>query len=414
MGRSGRVARIRGRRGLVLLVLAIGAISGGGAAPDRAAARQNPPPEEVRALWVVRTSITSPAAIRQVIEFATRHGFNTLFVQVRGRGDAYYRSEIEPRAESLAGQPASFDPLAKVLRQARAATGRARLAVHAWINALYVWSSPAPPTARDHLVHRHPDWLMVDRRRGRARVGRDREIFVCPSHPAVRAHLVAIARDVARRYPVDGIQLDYIRYPSADHCHCAGCHERFAHWLAQQRSPRVRAASVARHPRHVLPNLYAAEWEQWRREQIGSLVREIRDAVRAARPEALLSACTVAWGRWPGDFRRTEAYARLAQDWFRWMREGLVDAVAPMTYHRDTEAFQRWVSAVRAAAPGFPVWFGIGAFLCSPESAAEKVAVVRGAGAPGWSLFSYGACTRDGKDDLYLQRMSRYTAMVAE
>ncbi len=77
-------------------------------------------PEQTRALWVTRTTLTSPEAIRQMVAEAQAGGFNTLLVQVRGRGDAYYSGTIEPRAPELAGKP-SFDPLASVLEHAHRA-----------------------------------------------------------------------------------------------------------------------------------------------------------------------------------------------------------------------------------------------------------------------------------------------------
>src|SRR5205807_1290821 len=69
------------------------------------------PPNEVRALWVVRNTLTSPETIHRMVESAATAGFNTLIVQVRGRGDAYYRSRWEPRAVELKDQPPDFDPL---------------------------------------------------------------------------------------------------------------------------------------------------------------------------------------------------------------------------------------------------------------------------------------------------------------
>jgi len=48
-------------------------------------------PNEIRALWVVRTTLTSPQKIRTMVSAAADNGFNTLIVQVRGRGDAYYK-----------------------------------------------------------------------------------------------------------------------------------------------------------------------------------------------------------------------------------------------------------------------------------------------------------------------------------
>ena len=64
--------------------------------------------EELRGMWVVRDSLTSPAAVHQVVVTAAKYHLNALFVQVRGRGDAWYNSPFEPRAEGLAGQADRF------------------------------------------------------------------------------------------------------------------------------------------------------------------------------------------------------------------------------------------------------------------------------------------------------------------
>src|SRR5579872_5569511 len=87
-------------------------------------------PAETRALWVLRSSLTSPASISTLVHTASQQGFNTLLVQVRGRGDAYFVSALEPRAGDLSHQPASFDPLATVLAEAH----QAGLRVHAWVS----------------------------------------------------------------------------------------------------------------------------------------------------------------------------------------------------------------------------------------------------------------------------------------
>src|SRR3972149_656709 len=71
------------------------------------------PAPELRGLWVVRTALTSPQAVDRTVEQAQEAGFNALFVQVRGRGDAFYRSALVPRSPLLQGQPAGFDPLAR-------------------------------------------------------------------------------------------------------------------------------------------------------------------------------------------------------------------------------------------------------------------------------------------------------------
>ena len=102
------------------------------------AQRLDPSPlAEVRALWVTRASLTTPAAIEGLVSSARASGFNTLVVQVRGRGDAYFASSLEPRADLLATQRADFDPLRHVIDRA----SEEGLRVHAWVNVNLVASA---------------------------------------------------------------------------------------------------------------------------------------------------------------------------------------------------------------------------------------------------------------------------------
>src|SRR5690349_4871995 len=123
---------------------------------------------EVRGLWVVRFTMTSEQQVRTMVANAADAGFNTLIVQVRGRGDAYYRSAIEPRAEGIVGPP-DFDPLQLTIEEAH----RRGMAVHAWVNTHLVWGPAELPRSTDHLVHAHPDWLAVPRTLARELYGMD-------------------------------------------------------------------------------------------------------------------------------------------------------------------------------------------------------------------------------------------------
>src|SRR5690242_10415363 len=113
---------------------------------------------DVRALWVVRTTMTSPDAIARMVDSASASGFNTLIVQVRGRGDAYYASGLDPRPALLSAD-AAFDPLQTTIDLAH----RRGLQVHAWVNVNLVASANELPASRTHVVYRHPEWLMVPR-----------------------------------------------------------------------------------------------------------------------------------------------------------------------------------------------------------------------------------------------------------
>src|SRR6266511_3755779 len=126
-------------------------------APEGRAAEVRVP--EVRALRVQRSSLTSPDRIAWLVRDARDTGFNTLLLQVRGRGDAYYTQALEPRPPTLSREPATFDPLAQTLTAAHAAG----LRVHAWINVNLIASVLMLPTDPGHVMRKHPEWLMVPR-----------------------------------------------------------------------------------------------------------------------------------------------------------------------------------------------------------------------------------------------------------
>ena len=91
---------------------------------------------DIRALWIVRDHMVTSESIDKVLQFAENNNYNHLFVQIRGRGDAYYTSKIVPRSHLL--QKSDFDPLAYILKITK---NKNNLKIHAWMNVYYLWSS---------------------------------------------------------------------------------------------------------------------------------------------------------------------------------------------------------------------------------------------------------------------------------
>ena len=308
-----------------------------------AAARPHSAPE-VRALWVTRTALTSPAAVAQLVDAAASGGFNTLVVQVRGRGDAYFRSSFEPRAAALAAHP-GFDPLADTLRHAR----RAGLQVHAWIAINLVASAAALPTARQHLVYRQPDWLMVPRplaaelmaidprspeylrrlaRWTSANAAGVEGLYMSPLHPWAATHVTRVITEIAANYAVDGVHLDYIRFPGTDFDYSRAALQQFKVAIrpALTAAERRRADAEDRRDPLSYPTLFPDRWLAFRQSRLTALVARIRATLTAIRPQAILSAAVV-----PDAARAAETRF---QDWRAWLDESLLDVVMPDGLHR--------------------------------------------------------------------------------
>jgi uncharacterized lipoprotein YddW (UPF0748 family) len=339
--------------------------------------------QEMRGVWVVRTALQSPAGVDAAIDEAHRAGANAVFVQVRGRGDAFYQSSLVVRSDLLAGQPATFDPLQRVIAQARTRG----LAVHAWFNVLLTanFGQRLPP---DHVIARHPEWVMQPQGAARrafavaptglpwlarqARTSGDVEgLYLTPSAPGVAQHLEAAVRELVRRYPVDGFHLDFIRYPSAEYDYSRAALEGFAR--------RLGVASAAP---WTLPARHPAAWDEHRRSVLSDLAARLTNAARSERPAILVSAAVV-----PDE---AQALNHRYQDWPDWGARSLLDAVCPMAYTADSRIFRQQVAQARArVGDRARVWAGVGAYRLDVPGIVEKVHLAREAGATGVILFSH-------------------------
>jgi uncharacterized lipoprotein YddW (UPF0748 family) len=359
-----------------------------------------PAENETRAMWVLRTSLASPASIASLVTSARAHGFNTLFVQVRGRGDAYYRGGLEPVASDLARQPATFDPLATVIKAAHAQGIR----VHAWVNLNLVSSAVDLPAARGHIVYRHPEWLRVPRdvaqelargatdspayvgnlaRWTRGQLADVEGLYVSPIVPGAAAHTEMVVRDIARRYAVDGVHFDYARFPT----------DRFDYSRTAIREFRTSiSASLPDERRRALdaeatvdlfayPDALPEEWRRFRVARMTALMRRLGAAVKSERAGAIVSVAAAPDQR--------DALTRKLQDWGAWVNDGLVDALCPMAYTQEPARFAEQIAGARQAAGDRPVWAGIGAYRLSPAQTIENIQTARKLGAAGVILFSY-------------------------
>lgn len=373
---------------------------------DSIAARQAAVPPVLfapRALWIVRHDLADPMNLVDTIHWADSSGFTDLFLQVRGRADAYYRSAIVPRADELAserlaseqlarGGDLDRDPLAEAIALARARG----LRVHAWINVFLAWSAPVPPRSPDHLVNRHPDWFVwIVPRRGRIprstlefdRSELDaRELeghFLAPWHPEVGAHLEAVVRELVSSYPLDGLHLDYPRLPK----------------MVKSFDPLSRTAFRAvsgvdplelhyrRDRRGGEAEQLAALWQRWNEDQVTDVVARLARAAREIRPGITISAAV-----YP---RPAQARSERGQAWDEWLDSGLIDIAVPMCYAPQTSVVRADLEVARAVTRG-RLWAGLALYNKPLAQALAGARIAADLGYEGLALFSHGAAREAG------------------
>jgi uncharacterized lipoprotein YddW (UPF0748 family) len=336
-----------------------------------------------------------PEKIPVLLEDARRLGVTDLFVQVYRGGRAWFDSKLaDPKPYWQSTEAAGEDVLARLIAAAHAEG----LRVHAWVNVLNLARNRQAPLVQELgrdavLVDQagrslldYPDFDVPQPDRAHVRLGTP-GVWIDPAAPGVAARLAETFVELVARYPeLDGLHLDYIRYPGVlpfapgsrfgvglDMGHGEKTRTRF----------RQETGLEPPSPPHRLGN--ANRWDAWRRDQVTELVRRIGDAARGARPGLALSAAV--WSH------ADRAYLSVGQDWRGWLDEGLIDFAVPMAYTLDPKVFRYQADAFAHSAQGDRTWLGIGVWLFSkrPEGAVDQLRTARELGAAGDVLFSWDA-----------------------
>lgn len=293
----------------------------------------------VRAIWVTRGDFRTADDITRIMEDCRQGGFNVVVFQVRGNGTVFYPSKIEPWAEQFNFSSPGFDPLESACREAH----KRGLELHAWVNVMPAWRGTRPPASPEQLYNRHPDWFWYDQRGNRQPLN-SFYVSLNPCLPEVRGYIVDVFHELVANYPVDGLHMDYIRFPNEPPAIPQGSDIDY---------PRdAKTLALYKQATGLTPDADRAAWNKWRTDQVTALVVDIRSNMRRTRPLAALSASVGA---------EYEGSLRHFRDDRRWVKEKLIDAAFPMNYKADLASFDSGLSGwlpLRSAVTVVPgLWF---------------------------------------------------------
>jgi uncharacterized lipoprotein YddW (UPF0748 family) len=280
--------------------------------------------EPMRAVWVTRMDYKTPDDIRTIMDNCKSAGFNAVLFQVRGNGTVSYPSKIEPWAEQFDFKNPGYDPLATAITEARAR----HMQLHAWVNVMPGWRGPNEPSDPKQLYLTHPEWFWYDaegKRQPLNHVVGDKHrgwyASVNPCLPEVRDYLVGVFRELVSNYDVDGLHLDYIRFPN----------ESVVPGEKIPDYPRdARTLALYKKATGKTPDDDPAAWNKWREDQVTTLVGQIHKMIRKKKPHAVLTSSV-------GCVR--ENGLKHFQDAQTWLEKGYVDGVFLMDYTPDVTKF---------------------------------------------------------------------------
>ncbi len=298
---------------------------------------------EIRAAWITTiggldwptVKATSAYGIKRQkeelckqLDMLKEANFNTVLFQTRLRGDVIYPSIYETFAESLAGKTGrnpGYDPLKFAIEECH----KRGMEIHAWMVCI--------PAGNDRQVKLLGKQSVVKKKPTMC-IHFKRAWYLDPGNPETAKYLAAIAKEITMNYDIDGIHLDYIRYPENA--------ENFPDGKTFRKYGKGKTIS------------------QWRRDNITSIVREIYNDVKLIKPWVKVSSSPV--GKYDDTRRYSSkgwnAYNAVYQDAKLWLKTGIHDAIFPMMYFRDNHFYpfaldweenKHW----RFVVPGLGIYF---------------------------------------------------------
>ena len=287
------------------------------------------PDAEVRGVWIATVgNINFPSKkglsaeklkeeLDDIVKTSSENNINTIFFQVRPCADALYRSELFPQSEFVSGKQGKspdggFDCLEYLVNEAK----KQKINVHAWVNPLRVTygSSSNPKTdvnalSEDNPARKNPDWTIPYA---------DGKLYFDAGNPAVREYIAQGVAEIVKNYAVDGVVFDdyFYPYPVTENGKTAEFED---------------GVSFAKHGA-------GRQKDDWRRENVNSLVRDCYNAVKSVRNTCLFGISP--FGIWQNDdgknggsdTRGFEAFKSLYCDALAWAEGGYVDYIAPQLY----------------------------------------------------------------------------------
>lgn len=318
---------------------------------------------EERAVWVEQAQDLQLAGkfsredVEKIVEECAQLGATKILWLLKARvadtaSVLWYGSKVgdaHPAAESYDG----LDDLVELAR----ARG---IEVHAYFSVF----PEGDPNAKDlaagqAVLAQHPEWAVVD-------VNGKPTTFVCAGQPGYREYLLNLVNEVLDAHDLDGIHLDFIRYPRAA-CFCDRClgqiKERFGLdrddvvGLLERReftSLSYDERAIALHQADSLIDYYC--------ENVHQTVKSVRELIDERFASKKLSAAV-----FPNIRSST---SQVYCDWVGFSQ--YLDFVCPMVYWYSEEYFHRTVERLHRVVEGKTQLLpGISA-LGYPHGLAEK------------------------------------------
>jgi len=311
----------------------------------------------------------------QLFDRMENAGINTVFFETVNSGYTIYPSRVAPQQNPLVR---NWDPLKVAVELAHSRN----MELHAW-----VWTFAAVNQRHNTLLNlpkdypgpvlsRYPDWAITNKKGNRFHYNSGKA-FLDPANPGVQKYLSLLLDEIATEYDVDGIHLDYIRYPFQS----PDASQTYGYSLAsRQKFQQLTGVDpITLHVGHSLWN----QWTGFRLRQVDNFVSFVSKSLKQKRPDLTLSAAVF-------PIPRHERLHKIQQHWEEWVQNEWIDMLVPMTYALETTRLKTLTKPVfKELSEGKALLLpGIRLLNISDVVAIDQMQFLRGNASEGYALFA--------------------------
>ncbi|GAB4133650.1 MAG: family 10 glycosylhydrolase [Ignavibacteriales bacterium] len=268
------------------------------------------PANETRAVWIatnfrldwpppVYNEQTQKKALTDILDNLLQKNFNTVYFQVLFNGTSLYKSRLLPMSyyiSGVTGDTNTYDPLAFAVDECH----KRGLEIHAWINTLRCFTGTENFVRENpkHVMSLHKDWIVEKFIDGQTTYWLDAGL------PQVRNYLIDISNELINNYDIDGLQFDFLRYPSTDF------NDSKSFGLFGKKSDR----------------------DNWRRENINLIVKKVHELIEEEKPFVKFGVTPIGIYKNQSGAKGLQGFSDVYQDTKLWLSNGWIDYATPQIY----------------------------------------------------------------------------------
>jgi len=320
---------------------------------------------KTRAVWIPIWEITTQGKADSILTEINNNNINQILLQIRYRGDAAYTPNkvsnfyLNNEKSYFAIKDSLFDPLDYIISQCE----NSKLEIYAWVTTFIITGHKLDNLNPEHVYFTKPEWVTCDFSQEKMNHETYMGAYLDPGIPEVHEYTRNVILDLVSNYPLDGIHLDYIRYPDS--------HYGFAKLAMEAYRKDVKFQD-------------ADAWKQWKEDQVTNFMKDLYSNIKKISPDTQVTAAVIS---------NLEEAERYSQNWIKWLQEGYLDQAYLMEYSTSTSTIEKHLTFLsnydlnKKIVVGLRCWST--AYKYPAYKINEKIRLVKKKKYRGFALFSY-------------------------